>query len=145
MADKSYNRGKARLATTPWATGDYRVLLVDDTYIFDAEQNTVSEVTADELVGTGYQREALANKSVSEDDANSRALLKADPVLWETIDAGTAGAAIVYEHVDDLDDALNHLISFHDSGFPKITNGGNLDLGWAGAGRDDVISLKQPA
>lgn len=143
--DDSFNRGKARLATTPWATGDFRVLLVDDTYAFDKAHNTVSQVVAGELSGTGYVRKALANQSVSEDDTNNRALLKADPVLWEDINAGEAAAAIVYEHISDTDDTLNHLISYFDSGFPKVTNGGDLDLGWNGAGRDDIIALKEPA
>lgn len=124
-----YNRGKAGLAngTVDWDTSDLRGLLVTSAYTFDADHNTVSQIT-NELVGTGYVRKSLTC-TVVENDASDRAELTIAALTWTAIDAGTPVALVVYKH-DAGGDASSQLFGYFD--FTAVTtNGGDLTVNFA--------------
>ena len=143
MANTFYNRAKKEIAdnTIDLLNDTIKVMLVDDTYTVNPDHDFVDMGgTADpidaELSGTGYERKTLANKSITEDDANDRASFDADDVTWTSIDAGTANAAIIFK--DTGDDTTSVLIAYIDDDFPITTNGGNLTIQW---NADGIITL----
>lgn len=144
MADAAYNKLKEMLAdgTLAWEGGAVKVLAIDDagTYVFDADHDFLDDLGANELAGTGYARVTLVNPLVSAIDlANDLVRLLADPFTWTGIDAGTIQAVVVFRDTGSA--ATSPLISYHDTGFPKVTNGGDLTVNWAGAGDDEVIHV----
>lgn len=130
MSATAYNRGKYLALTGAITTSaDLRVLLVAPGYTFNPDHNFVSEVSAYELTGAGYSRQALANKSVTEDDAGDFAYLDADDASWASIASGeTIGGAIVYLY--NASDAAAQLLSFYDLA-DQTTNGGAVQVRWA--------------
>lgn len=135
MADATYNRGKSLLLSgdLDFDADTIRVMLVDNTYVFNADHDFVSEVSGSELSGTGYTRPTLANVTVTLDDTNDLAYMDADDLVWSSINAGTADAMILYKFVTN--DADSALLGYIDSGgFPVTTNGGDLNVTWAAAG-----------
>lgn len=131
MADSVYNVSKANITIT-----DLRVLLVKDTYVFDADHEDVADVVANECDFTNYARKALSGEAHTVVHASDTAVLDADdPSTWSN--AGGAanndiGGLIVYEH--NVADADAKLVSYHDTGFPISTNGGDLTVSFAAAG-----------
>lgn len=121
MASAWYNKGKAQVLNggIDLLTDTIKVMLVDDTYVFAATHNFVSDVSADELSGTGYTggfagagRKTLASKTITEDDANGRAEFDAADVVWTGLSAGTVGGAILIKEITN--DAASLLIAFLD-------------------------------
>lgn len=134
MANELYNAAVARLAdgTIDFddnATTTIKVALVTSSYVFDKDHDFFDDIT-NELSGTGYTAggNALTNRACNVDNVNDRTELDGDDVTWEGIDAGTAAAAIIY--MDTGTPATSCLIAFIDSGFPKVTNGGDLTIEW---------------
>lgn len=143
--DFIYNRAKKALLAADWETltDTFKAMLVDADYVANADHDFVddgaSAATArpgqQELSGTGYAsgfagagRKTLSSVTVTEDDTNDRAKLSAANLVWTAIDAGTAAALIVYRHLTS--DLLSELFGHFDSGFPKTTNGGDLNANW---------------
>lgn len=58
-----------------------------------------SDISANEESGTGYTAggEALANKSVTQDNTNDRTVFDADDVTWNSLDVGTPSHAVIYK------------------------------------------------
>jgi hypothetical protein len=120
-----------------WVNDTFKVLLLGDAGAgTDAGLEFVSEVSGEELDGTGYTpgfagsgRKALASKSVLLSDGKAQA--QADDLTWAAIDAGTAYAAVVYKPVtNDADSLLIAFVDFADT----VTNGGDFDLNWPADG-----------
>jgi hypothetical protein len=142
MAEVMFNRGKFNLGSGAlgWVAGDVRALLLSGASVpagcSDPDLNTVSELLAVsgavEATGTGYVRKQLASKTATEDDANNRLSLDAADTVWTSIDCGTVRAIVL--HKEGASDAARELISIHDTGFPKVTNGGDLTIVWDAAG-----------
>lgn len=127
------------------STDTLKVMLVSSLYTADKDHTYVdmggSYDPADaELSGTGYVkgwggsgRKTLTNVSLTLDNANDRVILDADDVVWNSINAGTASAAIVIKEGASNDtDSL--LIAYFDSGFPVVTNGSDFTLKWSDSG-----------
>lgn len=132
MASFLYNRGKRIImdGVLDFAADAVSVLLVDENHTPNIDHNTVSQVVADELSGTGYSRKALANKSVTQNNTDDRAEWDADDVLWTEIDAGQAKAAILFRN-EEATDAARDLIAYIDTGgFPVTTTGADLEIAW---------------
>lgn len=140
MASHWTNRGKARLATGGVTGKTLRLLLVDTppaSAAVAADLNTPSQVTVDELAGTGYARKTLANNAVTEDDAGDQAKITNDnPAAYASINAGTIAGGWVVERIAGADDDANdHLWVFLDTN-DLVTNGGDVNLtglstGWS--------------
>lgn len=131
-----YNKGKASIlnGAVDLLADTIKVILVNNTYVFDADHNFVSQVSSTELSGTGYAagfagsgRKTLAGKAVNEVDASDYAAFDANDVTWVAINAGTAAGVILVKEVTvDGDSLLIAHISFSS----VVTNGGDLTLQW---------------
>jgi hypothetical protein len=142
MAVVFYNRGKKEIldGTIDLVADTIKVMLVTSGYTPDPDHDFASSPAANELSGTGYAsgfagagRKTLASKAFAEDDANNRAEFDAADLSWTGIDAGTAAAMVIYKHLTS--DAASVLIAYIDTGgFPKTTNGGDLNVTWNAEG-----------
>jgi len=143
VADFVYNLAKKQLldGSLDLDTDDIRVMLVDSGYTANKDHDYVDGGGADdpvdhELSGTGYTggyggsgRKALASRAVTEDDTNDAGKFDAADVTWSAINAGTAACAIVIKK-GTADDTTAVLIAHYDTGFPVVTNGGDVTLQW---------------
>jgi len=100
MASGIYNKLKANLANkiVDIEVDTLKIALLDSNHSFDADNNTWADVSANEVVGTGYTAggATLANASVTQDNTNDLAKIDADDVVWSgsTI---TASFAVIYD------------------------------------------------
>lgn len=128
-ADKLIKDGSLDLAndTLKW-------MLVDDTYVANADDVNVSAASSAELSGTGYAggfagagRKTATGIAVAVDNANNRTTVAvSNPSAWTGIDAGTAHAAILIKEVTDDTDSI--LVAYLDGASDYVTNGGDLNL-----------------
>jgi len=115
-----------------------KVMLLDSTFVQAATVNFISDISSDELTGTGYTagfggagRKTLASKTLTEDDTNGVAVFDAADLTWTTITAGTAScAAIVKEITSDADSVVLGFVGFTS----QVTAGGNLLIAWSSNG-----------
>lgn len=141
MSDIVYNRFKYRSVTGVDVVGssDFRMLLLETTAAgaFDPDLDTVADLLAvgsvAELTATNYARAALAGETAGAgpDDANNRVNIDFTDQVFTSLGvaAGTDGsvvAAVIY--VEGASDAARFLVSYHDSGFPVVTNGQNFTV-----------------
>jgi hypothetical protein len=162
MANTVYNRFKkfavssssGQLKHINLLTDTIKVALVSSAYSVNPDHNTFAfGTTTDpesyELNGTGYDngigastgRKTLASKTMTQDDTNNRAVFDAANITWTAINAGTAGSAILIREGGagtTTSDTGTTLICFIDSGFPVVTNGGDLTVQWSTAGIIDL-------
>jgi hypothetical protein len=133
MADLFYNKGKFLIGSGAISTAsDLRCLLVNTSYSPDPDHNFVSDVSANEISVSGYARQTLANKTITEDDTNDVAKFDADDVAFAGLTAGqTVGAAIVYRH--NASDNAAELLGYFDL-TNTLTNGGTINVVWAATG-----------
>lgn len=126
MAARFYNRGiEALLSDRPWTSHAMQVLLVYNTYTFDADHDTVADVVAGEASGTGYARLVVANKTVIIDDVNDRTAIDADDFSWSSINTGGTPIAGYIIAANTGTDAVDELICYNDSGGFPFTLGGS--------------------
>lgn len=148
MAEKVFNRYKARsvAGATVIGTSTIKALLLETTAAgaYDPDVATVSALLAiggvAEMVATNYVRKTVTLTS-AQDDANDRANVTLTAVTWTAlgIASGADGSivAVVFYDEGGGTDATRYLISYHDTGFPVITNGGDFTLN---AGDVDRVS-----
>lgn len=140
MASGVYNNAKSEfiLGNIPWELATIKVMLVGPEYVFDPDDDFISQIVAHEVSGTGYTggfggsgRKTLASKTVTINDSLDRAVIDADDVLWTSLNVGTVAAAvIVKENTFDGDSLLISYMDFND----LITNGGDFSLVWSTSG-----------
>jgi len=137
MASGIYNRFKANLMNkeVDLEADTIKVALLDNNHSFNADDNTWSDVSANEISGTGYTAggEELANKSVTQDDTNDKAVFDADDVSW-TSATFTAYHAVIYDDTLASDD----LICSIDFGGAKSVSNGTFTIQWDSNG---IITL----
>lgn len=147
MANFVYNYGKFLLANggVNLVTDSIVLMLVNASYTgasSNANSNVVSEVSSYEITATNYTRQALASKSVVEDDANTSApgaYFKAANVTFQTLLSGnTIGGAILLKNTGS--DATSGLIAFYDI-TDTPTNGGDITIQWAADASGGVLKL----
>ena len=133
MPDLVYNTAKELLASglLDWETADLRVLLVESTYVENADHNFVSDVW-DESTDPAYTRKALTGLTVTKDTVNDRAVLDAANVSWVGMDAGeTLGGAVIFIHSGaDASAKLIRYIEFT----PFVTDGRTITLQFSADG-----------
>lgn len=126
------------------STDTIRVALYDDTTAFSFNPDThafVNDIldggtTAQEMSGTGYSRQTVANQATTQDDTNDQASFDGDDVTWTGIDAGTIQGIIIYRQVggDDTTPGDDEVIIVHDdsdlSSLPLTTNGSDVTISW---------------
>lgn len=153
MADNNlvYNIAKAQFAdgTIDWDTSTgIKVALVSTKYIADADHAkfdvaaSTMDPAAHELSSTaaGYSTGglALAGRSVTQQDANDRAVLDGTDSTWGGLDGGVLGGAVTY--VVPSGQGANSsnwvLICYNNSttAFPFTSNGGDFTIQYSTAG-----------
>jgi len=138
MSETVYNVAKVRFTSglLDWDTTDIRALVIGTnattpSQMFDPDLLTVAALLALtgilEASGTGYARKLVTSRTVTQDDVNNRANLDSDSITWNGASGWTARAVVFYEEGGGTD-ATRNLISFHDSNFPQVTNGGDFTV-----------------
>lgn len=147
MANFLYNTAKKEIMdnTIDLDTDTLKVMLVTSSYVANADDDVVdaggaNDAVDHELTGTGYTagwggagRKALTSVTAVTDKTNNRAELDAADLTWTAINAGTAAAALIIKE-GGANDTTSRLIAHIDSGFPFVTNGGDMTLTWDAEG-----------
>jgi hypothetical protein len=137
MANVTYNQGKHLLLSgaIDLANDTIKVMLVDDSYVPNADDDFAAVPAADEISVTNYEagfagagRKTLASKVFAVDDSVDLGTFSAANLTWTELGAGgTIKWAVIYKH--DTSDAASPLIcalDVHATGLP--TNGGDVAL-----------------
>lgn len=118
--------------TIDFANDTIKAILVDDTYVYDADHDFANDVSADELTGTGYTggfggsgRKTLASKTITNDTANDRVEYDFADITWTALNAGTIGGVVLVKEITN--DAASPIIAFLDP-TNLVTNGGDVTL-----------------
>lgn len=140
MASYGTNKGRFdilnRYLAGSGGAADLRMLLANNPPASAAaayDLNFVSQVTADELTGTGYSRITLANETALENDTTDVGALDADDPSAQTLASnnGTIAGGWVYRQVTN--DADSILLVWLDT-TDLACNGGNVQVQFAAAG-----------
>ncbi len=115
-----------------------KVMLLDTSFTPASTYDYVSEISSDELTGTGYVagyggsgRKTLASKTFTISEADGTVVFDAADVSWATITAGTAQhAAIIKEVTNDAASPIICFVSFT----PRVTAGNTLTVAWSSNG-----------
>ena len=112
-----------------------RVALLDNVHVFDPDDNVWADVSANEISGTGYTANGalLANQSVTQDDANDKAVFDGDNVSWTTA-TFTARFAELYDDTLAGDDLIGSI----DFGSDKSVTAGTFTIEWS---TDGIVSF----
>ena len=125
---------------------EIKVMLVNPEFLPDPDMEFVDDGTLIspinfEVDGTGYEsgnmgsgRLILGGKSISQDNNTDKARFFASDLIWNPINVGLVGAAVMIREgiTDDTESLLiAHIMS---GGFPQNTDGGQLDLRWSPTG-----------
>lgn len=136
MADVIFNSFKRDSAngSIDLDTDAIKVMLVTSAYVPNIDTHTKRSDVTNEVVGTGYTAggSALANKTVTADNANDRAIFDADDVSWATATI-TARGAVAYKSRGGVATA-DELVAYFDFGADKTSTGATFLLAWAAAG-----------
>lgn len=140
MPSGLYNRFKANLFNgliklAGAGSDTIKCMLLTGSHSFDADHDTKSQIVDNEVSGTGYTAggATLANKSVTESDANDKAVFDADDVTWVSSTI-TARYAVLYDDTLTNDD----LICCFDFGANKSSSAGNFTISWQESGVIDL-------
>lgn len=159
MANRWYNRAMKEVLnqnatpTLDLITGAVlKVMLVGSGYTFNPDDDFVSSGVGtpggEEVSGTGYVggfggsgRKALATKTLTEDDANDRAVFDALDITWTAPNGFTVDAAIIIEErTTDADSLLVMYIDTASPGFPVTMDGTDFKITWNSLGISEAKS-----
>lgn len=136
MASGIYNRFKANLANkiVDWEADTIKVGLMDNIHAFNADNNVWTDVSANEISGTGYTAggETLTTASVTQDDTNDLAKLDGDNSQWTTA-TFSAYHAVIYDTT-----ATSNLTCSFDFGGQQQVTVGTFTVQWHA---DGIITL----
>lgn len=130
MASGVYNQFKSKLMTGAYNLGaagnTIRIALMNNSHSFVAENDVWSDVSANQISGTGYTAggATLANKAVSIDDTDDEGVFDADDVSW-TSASFTAYHAVLYNA-----SVTNDLILSIDFGGQQTVTAGTFTIQW---------------
>lgn len=132
MASGIYNKQKYDwMAKAVSMTADtLKVILLTNAHSFVAANNLYSDISANEISGTGYTTGGvtLTTPTLTQDDTNNLAYFDADDVSWLTATFTARYAAIYNSSVS------NHLSACFDFGSDKSVSAGTFTVQWAGTG-----------
>lgn len=111
MAGNNFLRGlhQINLSNLDFVSDELTIIGVDDTFVFDEEDEFIADISGTELSGTGYERKELEGKSITINTATtpSRLEFKGDNFTYFGINAGTlAGVVIAFVETNDADSTL---------------------------------------
>jgi hypothetical protein len=131
-----FNRGMFHLVAggggMDWTTANVDMLLVDDTYVFDPDDNFVSDLVVDEISTTNYTRQDMTARTITENDTSDEVEFDAADFsisnLGPASGGPTVGGAVAFEF--NAADAAATLIAFVDLTDTTV-NGGDFTIQWA--------------
>jgi hypothetical protein len=130
-----YNGGKKRLldGSIDLLVDTIKVALLGSGYAADKDAHEFLDDVTHEVSGTGYTAggKVINNRSVAQDNANNRALLRGDDVVWP-LATFTTRAAVIYKATGNA--ATSPLIAFVDFGEDNIMIGEDFSLHWNSEG-----------
>ena len=97
MATSAYKTGLRQLLSgaVPYESARIGVMLLDPGYTFNANSEFVSNISTDEVEGTGYFRKILEGRSV--EVSGSNIVFKADDPRWSLIEVNSnVGSAVLF-------------------------------------------------
>jgi len=134
MANTIYNRFKANLfnGECDLEADTIKVALMDNSHTATATHNTWSQVSANEISGTGYTANGqdLAGKSVTQ----------AATTTWDGTDTAWTSATFTAYHIVLYDDTLasDDLICSFDLGGAQAVSGATFTIQWNAGGIVDL-------
>lgn len=137
MASQFYNAGKKNLINglIDLDTDTIRVALLTSAYTPDIDAHDFfNDVSANESSGTGYTAggAALANKTVTQDNTNDRAVFDADDVSWASSTIANARYAAIYEDTGVA--ATSPLICYVDLLITRSSSADTFKIEWNASG-----------
>ena len=138
MASNVKNIAKSRTwsADMDLNADDMRLILVmtNTTADTDVDADNTGTYTLDEMDGTNYARQALANEAVNVDDTNDRAEFDADDVSISSLGNGTRQmqGALIHEHITN--DAGSFPFVFVEFSSTINPGGSNFSVAWSAEG-----------
>lgn len=135
MASGIYNVLKADLfkKTHDFVNDTIRVMLLNNSHSFVAENDVKADIVANEISGTGYTANgaALASKAVTVDDTDDEGVFDAADLTWSTATI-TAYHAVIYD--DTIASPADPLIGSIDFGGAQSSSAGDFTIAWAAEG-----------
>lgn len=135
MANAKYNGFKVALANggIDLDTDAIKVMLVDSSYTPNIDTHANRSDVTGEVSGTGYTAggQALANKSVTQDNTNDTMVFDADDVTWAASTI-TARGAVLYKDTGSA--ATDTLIAYFDFGVDESSSSGDFKITWNSGG-----------
>lgn len=135
MASKCYNKGITKIGdgTIVYTSATIGVLLMKSSYVQNPDSNFVADISADEISVSGYSRQTLGTKAVTQDDTNNRAVYSGADVTFSALAAGqTIGSAVIYRNTGS--DATSELIAYCELSSATATNGSDVIIDWPATG-----------
>lgn len=112
-----------------------KAMLLKPTYTFNPDHKFVSDVktgTDYECSGTGYTRQTLASKTLTQDDTLDRCIFDAADITFTGINAGTIGYILLLRDRGGADSANEILMTLDPPDL--ITSGADVTVVWNTAG-----------
>lgn len=138
-----YNTGLRDIVdgSSRWdGTPDLRVMLLDSSHSFDADNDFVSDIVANEISNPGYIRTALAGENVVVDDANDEIQLDATDTTFISLGAGTTPAfAVVFRNTGA--DGTSQLLTTNQLTSPPVPDGSDYEIQWNAEGVLEIANL----
>jgi hypothetical protein len=124
MASGIYNRFKANLMNkeVDLEADTIRIILLSGSHAFTATHNTYSQISSNEITGTGY--------TVSGQALSSKTVTQAASTLWDASDATWSGSTFTASHAAIYDDTTTNddLICSIDFGGSQTIAGGTFSI-----------------
>jgi hypothetical protein len=117
-------------------TDTFAVVLLSVAYSPDATiQRWVSDIAAAEVSGSGYVggfggsgRQALSARYIKVEPNSDQVALAAQNVVWPSLNVGMIGGVMIV--AVGASEGSSLLIAWIESGFPRATNGGAIEIAW---------------
>ncbi len=139
MSSFIYNSAKLLIlqGAFDFANDEFKVALVNAGYLGDRDAHEVFADISNEVSGTNYTAggKILDNIALTRDDANDRAVLDADNLVWP-VASFTARAAVLYHNTGSS--ATSPLLAYIDFEEDLEAAGEDFTLQWH---EDGIISL----
>jgi len=109
-----------------------KVMLLNNSHSFTATHNTLSQVSANEISGTGY--------SAGGATLGSKTVTQGNPTVWDAADTSWTSATFTAYHAVIYDDTTTNddLICSIDFGGAQAVSGGTFQIQWNASG---IITL----
>ncbi len=118
-----------------WGADDIQVLLLKSSHTFSEVQDFVSNISADEVAGTGYSRKVLASKTTVFNSGAREYRFDAANIVWTQIQddlTEISKAAVVFKQVTN--DADSILIAYIEDSSALTFNDGEVTLAFDSTG-----------